>query len=187
MNIDTRYLIRWGVPGWIFILTVGFYYLLFVDSKNNRLSDLITDNATNLLSAAAFVLIIGIPIGYILNQIHHVWIWVWKVNHEEYFDYEMKLFQIFICHKNGEQIRERYKYLLTRVHELGGIVVALVISFLFILPHAIRNFSFCVLVFIVAMIVVWLFIKGSRDYYSKNLDSFTMYYVGMGSESIKKK
>lgn len=28
MNFDTRYLIRWGIPGWIFIIFSSVYFLL---------------------------------------------------------------------------------------------------------------------------------------------------------------
>lgn len=179
MNFDTRYLIRWGIPGWIFIITLGVYFLLERGEKN--IYELLSENATDLLAVSAFVLVIGIPIGYILNQLHHVWIWVLKVDHKKYFDLEIEIFRLFLNSERGERIEERYKYLLTRIHELGGIKFALVgaliimiLNFICSLLH--KDFNLLSLIYIGVNIFVCYFIKLSRDYFQKNLEAFINAY-----------
>lgn len=190
MNIDTRYLIRWGIPGWILIITLGLYFLLLEEGED--LISLFTENATNLLAAAALVVVGGIPVGYILNQIHHVWVWVLKVNHYKYFKMEMELFQIFLKGEEGKRIEDRYRYLLARIHELGGILVALIIAFFIILFHfsiiyfLYGSINIVSLTFMVVIAVVGIFILISKNYYQKNMEAFISFF-GIDYKTLKKK
>lgn len=191
MNFDTRYLIRWGIPGWILIITVGLYFFLFEGEKD--LNSLLTENAANLLAASAVVIVIGIPVGYILNQIHHVWVWVLRVNHYRYFKMEMQLLQIFLNGEEGKRIEDRYRYLLARIHELGGILVSLLVAVITVIIHSIWSFfvysqtNWSITIwFILINLFVGLFILLSRNYYQKNLDAFTKFYVGLDKKSVTK-
>ncbi|MCM2532184.1 hypothetical protein NDK43_06950 [Neobacillus pocheonensis] len=79
MKFETKYLIRWGIPGWVLIFWV-FYGILFVKGINpleNNLAE-ISKGFTLLISLAA----IGVPIGYILHQFYFGVIWVKNMKHD---------------------------------------------------------------------------------------------------------
>jgi hypothetical protein len=177
LNFETKYFIRWGVPGWIFIVTIGIYMYL-LDYKDRKLLNDVISNGPELLATAALLIIIGIPVGYVLNQIHHVWIWVIRVNKVKYFKMELK---------RSTELRERYTYLLNRVHELGGIVVALIPSFIFLLVyHKLMNlqFNFPFVLYFIILGVVSLVMLCSRDYYRSNLDAFTQAISGLEYKDV---
>lgn len=178
MNFEARYLIRWGVPGWVFIISIGFYfvlieYTLFDQNRIESISSLL-DKSTELLAAAAFLTIVGIPVGYILNQIHHVWIWVIRVNWKKYFRMELKLNEVFYEARNGKELKDRYSYLLTRIHELGSIVVGLEISLAIIFCLSFNyGFNYIVIIYMFVLSVVCFIIWLSRKYYRRNFDALT--------------
>lgn len=185
MHFETRYLVRWGVPGWIFIISIGIYYIIS-EYEVGKINELI-DKAPGLLATAALLIIIGIPVGYLLNQIHHVWIWVVRVNWNKYFSMEMELSKIFHKADNGKELTDRYRYLLTRVHELGSIVVAFIITNIIIIIRTINESGFdkvditCFFIYLFLLIVIAL----SRNYYERNLDAFTYELIGKNYYSVK--
>lgn len=189
MNIETRYLIRWGVPGWILIMTITLYFVI-------RYPDMLAaigDKAPSVLAAGAILTVIGIPIGYLLNQMHHVWIWVIRVDWYKYFDMELEITEKFYEDKNNGdnqnlELMDRYRYLLTRMHELGSTFVALMASILFILINSIiNNFTGSIILYLVILCVITVNVLFSRNYYRKNLDAFTMKYVKKDYNSLRNK
>lgn len=131
VNFDTKYLIRWGIPGWIFILTVALYFFFFADEKA------IADFASkNVFFVGVTFALIGIPLGYIFNQLHMYIDWVERRNWRDYFKYEI-LIDEYLVRKISYP--DRYRYLLAKKHEVGSVLVAFSLSTLLIF---IFNFSF---------------------------------------------
>ncbi|MET3407129.1 hypothetical protein ABIC59_004595 [Priestia aryabhattai] len=69
MNIDTKYLIRWGIPGWVFIL---FGYTSYLSIGNNIKNSVFTGNSTvtQLLGILVSLGFVGVVFGYLMHQIY---------------------------------------------------------------------------------------------------------------------
>lgn len=178
MNFDTKHLVRWGIPGWILIIAIGPF--IFFNYQNEIVSIIDT---VHLLAIGAFLTIIGVPLGYLLNQIHHALFWVlfnkqYKDN-REYFRHEILIDTLFMQGEKGKFMHERYRYLLSRKHELGGLTVSLGLSSLIILVIKInesvnKTWSW---VYFLIIFILFLLIWKSRDYSSENLDEYFDYYI----------
>ncbi|MGG3437001.1 hypothetical protein ABER96_08765 [Bacillus subtilis] len=75
MKFETKYLIRWGIPGWILIfwLLYEFLFLKGINPLDSKMADIKT-GLTLLLSLTA----IGVPIGYLLYQLYFGIAWVFN-------------------------------------------------------------------------------------------------------------
>lgn len=181
MNIETKYLIRWGIPGWILILTLG-PYLYFSFEEIRKLPE-------GLLAVGAILTVIGVPLGYILNQIHHSVTWVivrWRILHkifgnekwDEYFEKEIKLDEIFFKDDEGKKKQERYRYLLTRKHELGGVTVSLAVScFTILLINFTNNNTRWSWIYFAVVFIIFIIISISRTYSSRNVEWYFREYL----------
>lgn len=191
MNFDTKHLVRWGIPGWILIMILGpFIFFQF----QNEIGEII--KANNALALGAFLTIIGVPLGYLLNQIHHSLFWVirkFRVSREikrqnewyKYFRQEIMVDKLFFKDEIGQRKKERYQYLLNRKHELGGVTVSLGIVCLvqiavIIFKKTIQEWS---LIYFFISFSLFLIIAISRWYSSKNIDKYFEQYV-KESESL---
>ncbi|WP_227397337.1 BA5345 family protein [Jeotgalibacillus aurantiacus] len=187
MNFDTKYLIRWGIPGWVFILiTSPFLLEVFNDLVVNTFN---TNSNIVAVSAVAILTLIGVPLGYIMNQIHHSLFWVIPktgFESERYFKDEILLDNYFNAHKNGDELRKRYSYLLTRKHELGAVMVSCILSTLIniIVIFNIGDIliiSWYGLYFLLTLFFLFLIVK-SRNYSSKNVQRYFEYYLAEAKE-----
>lgn len=161
MNSEMQVL-RWGIPGWITILT----YLVLVLSINRfDVLKYASDNSLEngyLAGLAAMLLAIGIPLGYIVYQIYFFAKWKWpKRNFDKIFSgidiYEKirkKNVNItwtliertadayitkFAQSENYQDVMRRYssfKSRTDRVHGLGASIWGIILSWLlFVLLH----------------------------------------------------
>ncbi len=176
VNFDTKYLIRWGIPGWIMIMILGPYLVLFYEDIRGIL---IKENV--LLGMAAALTAIGVPLGYILGQLHHSIMWVivefsFKKEHDnwsKYFEKELKLDKLFSEDKYGAKYQERYRYLLSKKHELGGASVGLIISCIVILILNVSDhLNLLKWLYFTGVFWIMFFLVVSRCYSSKNIDIF---------------
>ncbi|MEW4325876.1 hypothetical protein Q0N12_04280 [Rossellomorea marisflavi] len=186
MNFDTKYLIRWGIPGWILIMILGPFIYFNYETEIITLSKNI-----NVLALGAFLTIIGVPLGYLLNQLHHSVTWVVikrKKEWDEYFDDEFLLDEYF--HQSDKTLRskERYRYLLSRKHELGGVTASLFVTNLFILMakfflNVTSVWSSIYFLFtLVLLILIWI----SRNYSSRNIEVYYNKYLKKAKQDQQK-
>lgn len=127
MNFDTKYLIRWGIPGWIFILILSLYFFYFADEKA------LTEFANkNVFFVGITFALIGIPVGYIFNQLHMYFDWVERRDWADFFKDEINI-DNYLTDNGKEKYQERYRYLLAKKHEVGSVFVAFSLSTILIL------------------------------------------------------
>ncbi|PEY76286.1 hypothetical protein [Bacillus thuringiensis] len=76
MKFESKYLIRWGIPGWVFttwLLIAGFGTI-------EPLTDMIVKEANFLKVFGLLItlLSISVPIGYLFHQLYFSWEWISK-------------------------------------------------------------------------------------------------------------
>jgi O-antigen/teichoic acid export membrane protein len=192
VNFETKYLIRWGIPGWILMMVLGPFLFVIYQANIAKIADTIS-----FLAIGAYLTVIGVPLGYMLNQIHHSLFWVirkfrfsMKIKRQDgwydYFRQELKVEKIFYNSETPESLevakmkKERYRYLLSRKHELGGVMISLLIASIVILgvmtiEHLYREWWACVYFFVTFFLFILISI--SRWYSSKNIDKYFEEYL----------
>lgn len=154
MKFESKYLIRWGIPGWIFIFWLGYtyVYLANINLLNVQIQDL-SKSLALLVSLTA----LGVPIGYVFHQISFGLLWVDNNNkdygsiadkigdkfpkhytwgddhHEDYFQLEYVWHMVLLKQdaKTRAYIEGRYAHLLRTAHGLGALSVSFACSNLF--------------------------------------------------------
>jgi hypothetical protein len=168
VNFDPKYLIRWGIPGWILLMTlIPYFVVIYYDSLPTIISE------KNVLALGAAITLIGIPLGYFLNQMHHLLGWVANGKWDNYFSEEI-IVDDFLCDKDNEGYKERYRYLLAKKHEVGSVYASFILSALVILITNIYEsskecFDWLYFFVTVLLIVAWYFL---RSYSSRNIDKY---------------
>lgn len=179
MNFETKYLIRWGIPGWIMVMVLlPYFIIIYFDSLSKHVS-----SASDLLAIGAVLTVLGVPLGYLLNQIHHSVFWVLPKlifgSWNKYFKEELKVDNYIANHAKGIEKQNRYRYLLSRKHELGALTLSLFISgFVIGLSNCLGKyhhhwswwyFGIVTLLFF----IIWL----SRQYSSRNIVVYHDHYL----------
>lgn len=204
MNFETKYLIRWGIPGWVFILFTYVTYLSY--GKRFFLGNEFT--VTQLLGIMVSLGFVGIVLGYLMHQIYFSVNWIFSKqsskimqkmlniienkekikgideyrfeHHKAYFMFEYH-WQKELLQLDSEQrdyITERYRYMLTTIHGLGALLVSIVLSI----------FSVSVLIFLYghnafsSVMIIFLIYLGFSvwkgfGYYSENLIYFQANFI----------
>ncbi|MCP3026864.1 hypothetical protein [Halobacillus sp. A5] len=189
MKFESQYLIKWGMPGWVFMLLVLPVLYLGGTIDSTGIQNMHT------ISAAFALTLIGIVVGYIIYQIYFVLSWIYQppekrninkiieiVQHkgiEVPKNWNERFFLIeYLWHANVKELEEykmiyysnRYSYLLTRKHEIG----ALLTSFgLCIVPVSVELISAPSLllfgIFLFTCVMSWVLFK-TFNYYSTNVE-----------------
>lgn len=177
MNFDTKYLIRWGIPGWIMVLTL-FPYLFF--TYLDHFKSIFKLSAVDILTIGATLTFLGVPLGYVLNQVHHSLLWVipkwWNVDWDNYFQEEIDVDEKHLSVSKFKH--ERYRYLLSKKHEIGGVAVSMCIAWLTILLiNYFHNNEFWSWIYFGIVTVLTILTIFSRNYSSKNVEYYFYKYL----------
>ncbi|MCM3396795.1 hypothetical protein M3638_02940 [Oceanobacillus profundus] len=131
MNIETKLLVRYGIPGWYFILW------LFILSKFSGVDiEKVSGLSSDILSSVVLT-VLGVPIGYILYQIYFI------TTHAEHKN-STPNWNIFVFENIDREDRDyvsgRYSHMLRGVHEAGVLQMTFFLSAVsvFIIPAIIR-------------------------------------------------
>ncbi|MDQ1144027.1 hypothetical protein QE429_000854 [Bacillus sp. SORGH_AS 510] len=194
MKFDTKYLIRWGIPGWVFLLSIIFLYVVYHADKFLKV---FSSDPIKLLSFVLAVASIGVPVGYIFHQLYFGVFWVMSktkgvksiTKHingyqrkfpndvdEEYYHLEY-LWQSELSlleQTKRDYIAERYRHLLSTTHSLGVLGISMLSSFLvaiFILKKIDMGTDDTIAVLsILVLLVVLIFLNFL--YYSEKTQAF---------------
>ncbi|HWL22397.1 MAG TPA: hypothetical protein VNR38_01360 [Ureibacillus sp.] len=203
MSFETKYLIRWGIPGWVFII---FTYVTHLSYKGNPFlgNQFTVPQLLGILISLGFV---GIVLGYLMHQIYFSVNWIFSKSsskklkktmdlisdkdvlgidpyefdhHRAYFTFEFYWQKQLLLAPEDKRtyIAERYSYLLTTIHGLGALLVSIILSVVSVGAIIINNelnwFS-GTLVFILGYLCFSVF-KGF-SYYSENLIYFQANFI----------
>lgn len=170
MNFETKHIIRWGIPGWVFIISLISY---FIFSTPGLLINLKIKYGLTILSLSAILAGIGVPIGYLIHQISMFFGFVIRHKWEKYFKEEYELDSKIIGNDNGEKIRERYRHLISRVHELRALKYSNGLSMLTILVilYLYSNTLDGLIIFVINFVFV-IIVHVNQKYFEANLKFF---------------
>ncbi|OQR54806.1 hypothetical protein [Bacillus sp. CDB3] len=200
MSFETKYLIRWGIPGWVLIFWI-LYQVVFLKGIDFWKFDAMQMNKgfAFLISLAA----IGVPLGYILHQIYFGVAWVfdkkidfnkivdqigekfpkheeWGDNkNEDYYQFEYVWHMVLIKQDTETRayIESRYRHLLGTIHGLGSLSVSsgisLFITIALIITHSSGTMDYFYFgLGVVFQISILTFSIFNYKYYSANLNAF---------------
>ncbi len=201
LKFETKHLIRWGIPGWVFIFWT-LYQLLFLKGINpldTKVADVKT-GLTLLLSLTA----LGVPVGFLLHQIYFGAVWVWNKKRkfvddvadelgdkfpkhdgwgnntdEDYFQIEY-VWHAMLINQDTETrtyLEGRYRHLLSTIHSMGSLFASSLISLLVsaLIAFSLHNHDSMYLYFVVGLvfqIVIFVSAMANYVYYSNNLKAF---------------
>jgi hypothetical protein len=174
MNFDTKHLIRWGIPGWVYLMGIIFY--IFADNPN-YITDLKGKDGLSLAGLGAILAGLGVPIGYLIHQVSMFFGFViWTPNKYKFFKEEYEVDNIiFNAEGKGEKIRDRYRHLLSRVHELRALKTSHALSFITVGLLALFYSDTvnvpCIIVLSVN-IIMFIIVHFNQKHFDENLDFF---------------
>lgn len=172
MNFDNKHLIRWGLPGWVFLIFVTIYILIKEPSFVGKLNE---KDDIPIIGLLALLGGLGVPIGYLIHQISIFLGFIIFTNQEKYFQEEYTLDRIFSKHDKGSDFRKRYVHFLTRVHEVRGLMFSCLLSFIVILGlefFKFGEFDTSTKVIMVANVTLLAISYANQRYYTNNLDFY---------------
>lgn len=171
MNFETKYILRYGIPGWIYILFVTSY-LIIIDSPI-VINYILNGESLSLIGFGAILAGVGVPIGYLIHLISLCFSWIKIKDWDTYFNKELELDRDIINLENGDKLRERYRYLLSQVHGLKALLTSLsLVLITTIILMLTYKFECYVLILIgIVIFLIWV-VNKNREYYQSNLDHF---------------
>ncbi|MFD4419821.1 hypothetical protein ACFWOP_19225, partial [Bacillus safensis] len=78
MSFETKYLIRWGIPGWMLIFWIGTYFAIteyaYISAHINL------NEFGKLIGVFISLSIFGVVVGYIIHHLYFVANWIFNKN-----------------------------------------------------------------------------------------------------------
>lgn len=181
MKVESKYIIRWGIPGWVYL---AFYTIFhFIDTM--PLVNVSSSKGITLLSTVILLAALGIPVGYLIHQVSMFFGFVIKNKWKDFFEEEIRLDeQIINTAEKGEKIRTRYRHLLARVHELRDLKYALILSGLTMFINININLYHCSYkqwIIFILVILVGIVTHINQRYFVDNLNFFKNRVIGKRS------
>jgi hypothetical protein len=204
MKFETKYLIRWGIPGWVFLfwifIPIAFEYPGVAKGLLQKAS------TTKLLSSILASAVIGVIIGYLLHQSYFSFEWIrdskrsflpkdfspvvdkikfrfkrdWgKDKIDDYYFIE------FLWHKEltkleehqRNYVAERYRHLLSTTHSLGVLSYSLITVFTINLVFMIAWKNWFIAINLIILFVLGAMTLTNYRYYSRNTMNFMGYFL----------
>jgi hypothetical protein len=170
MNFEAKHLIRWGIPGWVYITIVFSYFL--IDEKQMLLSYLKQFNIS-FVGLTALLTGSGVVIGNIIHQISMYFGFVLVTNWKKYFNEEYKVDKLIMKNEIGKEIQRIYSYRLGQVHALRGLSTSCILSCItLIVLFLINDFSIGTLILFIGNLILALIVLTNHHYFKKNLEFF---------------
>lgn len=158
MTFETKYLIRWGIPGWVLIFWILYYYFALLHINP---ADITIKDGSKVVTSIIALTALGVPVGYLLHQTYFLVMWIFgfgrrafldiSVNRIKNFPYEIDkqgnkvwghdvnndyfhleyIWHVVIIELGdaaGSYWEARYRHLLNTIHGLGALMSSLFVS-----------------------------------------------------------
>lgn len=163
MNFDTKHIMRWGIPGWYFILNIvlvvsfifGFEWII----------------STQFIAPSIIITLMGVPLGYILYQPYFF------LSNFCYKDYTLDWNLNLLKQENEDKrdfLSKRYAYLLTVIHGHGSLLSSISISILTIIIISCINhiFNIKIMWLLISNVLLFFIVFVNFTHYQKNIIEF---------------
>ncbi|MBT2733672.1 hypothetical protein [Bacillus sp. ISL-7] len=177
MNLDSKNLIRWGIPGWM-LLAILISYFAISDYETVK-TFIFSKDVSIIVSSITLFIGTGIIIG---NLIHHISLsfgFIIWINKNKYFksDYEMDL--KIIKNQFGKEIQSIYRDRLGNVHALRALSTSLFLSLVILVIFSL-TITFSIKIGILVLIVLglncivfynWAYFQNNLNYFIRKIKS----------------
>lgn len=171
MNFEVKHLVRWGIPGWTYIIII-ISYLLIVDTR--KISRILLEGDASLVGLTALLTGVGIVLGHFMHQISMFFGFVIWNKWESYFEEEFELDEIMLLEPEGAKLQKLYSYRLGQVHALRALTTSGVLSSITLI-FLVRFYSYSMnAIFLLAgILLLTAFVFTNYQYFKKNLNYYT--------------
>lgn len=126
MNFETRHILRWGIPGWFFLINViisilSIFGYEFVEH--------------NFIIHSIIVTLAGVPLGYLIHQPYYLIANIFAKDNTV----EWNLHLLTRSKEDRDFLNFRYGYLLTIIHGYGSLISSTMISMVTVLLIVYKN------------------------------------------------
>lgn len=174
MNFEGKHLVRWGIPGWTFIIIILSYF--FVVDTEKTLA-LLVEGDFPLLGATALLVGLGIIVGHLIHQLSMLFGFLIWNKWEKYFEDEYELDKIIMKDSLGKEIQRIYSYRLGNIHALRSLTVSCVLSsislLLLLIFYMHSKYGFYLLIgisiFTILIFINYKYFKANLDYFLKKV------------------
>ncbi|MBT2727530.1 hypothetical protein J7E63_11355 [Bacillus sp. ISL-75] len=177
MNLDSKNLIRWGIPGWM-LLAILLSYFTISDYEAVK-TFIFSKDVSIIVSSITLFIGTGIIIG---NLIHHISLsfgFIIWINKNKYFKNEYEMDLKIIKNQFGKEIQRIYSYRLGNVHALRVLSTSLFLSLLILVILSL-TITFSIKIGILLLIVLglncivfynWVYFQNNFNYFIKKIKS----------------
>lgn len=170
MNFEGKHLVRWGIPGWTYILIILGYFFVVSPSKTFKL---LVEGDFPLLGATAFLIGSGIIIGHLIHQISMFFGFLIWNRWRKYFKDEYALDEIIMNNENGKEVQRIYSYRLGNLHALRSLTTSGILSIITLLMLLIfHRYTIHGLFLLIGVSILTLILRINYSYFKANLDYF---------------
>jgi hypothetical protein len=171
VNFEPKYLVRWGIPGWMFLFVLISYFV--IKDFDLLKSFILKGKAGAIVSAFTLFIGVGIILGNLIHQVSiSLGFVVWN-KRNRYFKNEYEMDLRIIKNKYGSDIQRIYSYRLGNVHALRALWFSLSLSLLIlIILSLVFYFSFRIGVLIGVVVFLKLIVLNNWIYFQNNLNYF---------------
>ncbi|AHZ16290.1 MULTISPECIES: hypothetical protein [Bacillus] len=180
MNFESKYLVRWGMPGWVYMIFVTAFYAI---NHPDQFFQKLNSEDFPLVGFVAFAAAFGIILGHLIHQVSlffgFVLLQYTKKNKRwrRYFRKEFKIDKRIIEEGEiGAKIKDIYSYRLGQLHARRGLLASLILSFITIIVMVLYidtsyiNDKTLILSAINGLLIMIMLIN--YHYFDRNLDYF---------------
>ena len=171
INFDAKHLIRWGIPGWYFLISISFFFPIAYPSE---VYEFAKQEGLNLVGLAAAIIGLGILLGNIITYLSMFIFFNIPVKTNQYIRKEFRIDEVIMYHSKGEEVQRLYSYRLGNLHAKRNMLTSSIFAFLLFLYICIYNKIFngwFVGAISVKLTMIIIFYYTYR-YYKRNLSYF---------------
>ncbi|MCC2248847.1 hypothetical protein JUJ52_02590 [Virgibacillus sp. AGTR] len=162
MNFDTKHILRWGIPGWYFILnlTIAVSAIVGYEWMVNG----------QFIVPTIIITLMGVPLGYILHQPYFFISNIFANN----TTVKWNLYLVNEDKDRRDFLSQRYAYLLTVIHGYGSLLSSIFISIIsvFIISTINGTMDTEIRWLLVINLVLSIFVFTNFMYYQKSFSKF---------------
>jgi hypothetical protein len=177
MNFEPKYLIRWGIPGWMFLALIISYFT--ISDYGVIKTFILSKDVPIIVSSITLFIGTGIIIGNLIHQISLTFGFLIWLNKKQYYKKEYELDLKIIKNQFGKEIQRIYSYRLGNVHALRALSTSLFLSLLILVILSL-TITFSLKIGILLLIVLglncivfynWVYFQNNLNYFIKKIKS----------------